>query len=71
MQGRFFSILQSINRVAAPLSLAITSPLVDRWGVHPFWFVGAAALLAVALIRRFVPSIYTIEDHPDAAPADA
>ncbi len=48
-----------------PLALAITSPLVDLWGARPLWFVGAAIVLAIGLIRRFTPAIYYIEDRPD------
>jgi DHA3 family macrolide efflux protein-like MFS transporter len=64
MQGRFFAVTQSVLRAMGPLTLAITSPLVDLWGPRPFWFFGAAIILAIALIRRLVPAIYHIEDQP-------
>jgi len=65
MQGRFFSLNQSIFRAMAPLALAVMGPLVDAWGARPLWFVGAAITLLIALLRRFVPVIYYIEDCPD------
>jgi DHA3 family macrolide efflux protein-like MFS transporter len=65
MQARFFSVNQSVNRVMVPLALALTGPLVDLWGVRPLWYVGAAIILAIALVRRFVPAVYYIEDRPD------
>jgi hypothetical protein len=42
--------------------------MVDAWGVRPLWFFGAAVILSIALIRRFVPAIYYIEDRPDSRP---
>ena len=65
MQGRFFSLNQSIFCAMAPLALAVMGPLVDAWGARPLWFVGAAITLLIALLRRFVPVIYHIEDRPD------
>jgi len=65
MQGRFFAVFRSIITAMAPLVLWITGPLVDLWGARPLWFVGAAITLAIALIRRFTPTIYYIEDRPD------
>lgn len=65
MQGRYFAVTESVNTVMAPLALALTGPLVDRWGVRPLWFAGTAIILAIALIRRFSPAIFHIEDQPD------
>jgi DHA3 family macrolide efflux protein-like MFS transporter len=65
MQGRFFAVTSSVFTAMTPLALAITSPLVDLWGVRPLWFVAVAAMLTVALIRRFAPAVYYIEDRPD------
>jgi DHA3 family macrolide efflux protein-like MFS transporter len=65
VQGRVFAVWRSIFTAMAPLVLLTTSPLVDLWGVRPFWFVGSAITLAVALIQRFTPTIYYIEDRPD------
>ena len=65
MQGRFFSLNQSVFRAMAPLALVVMGPLVDSWGARPLWFVGAAITLVIALLRRFVPVIYSIEDQPD------
>ena len=64
MQGRFFAVIQSMNKTIVPVALAITGPLVDVWGTRPLWFVCAAVLLATALSRRFVPALYYIEDQP-------
>ncbi len=65
MQGRYFAVTQSVNTVMAPLALVLTGPLVDLWGVRPLWYAGAVVILAIALIRRFSPAIFCIEDRPD------
>jgi zinc transporter ZupT len=61
MQGRFFTINESLFTAMGPLSLAIAAPLADRFGVRPFWLVAAAGGLVIALIRRLTPAIYAIE----------
>jgi DHA3 family macrolide efflux protein-like MFS transporter len=62
IQGRFFAWQRSLVMLATPLSLAIAGPVADRVGVRPFWFVGGALSLVVALIRRFSKDAYYIED---------
>ena len=62
MQGRYFALNNSLRSILGPISLAITAPLVDRWGVRPLWFAIAAIGTLVTLVRRFVPSIYHLED---------
>ena len=65
MQGRFFTLNQSIFSAMGPLALIAAAPLADRFGVRPFWLACAAGGLVIVLIRRFVPAIYTMEDRPD------
>jgi DHA3 family macrolide efflux protein-like MFS transporter len=65
MQGRFFTINQSLFSAMGPLALAFASPLADTFGVRPFWFAATAGALAIALIRRLTPAIYAIEECLD------
>jgi len=65
MQGRFFTLNESIFSAMGPLALIAAAPLADRFGVRPFWFACAAGGLVIVLIRRFVSAIYYIEDRPD------
>ena len=66
MQGRYFTINQSVFSATGPLALILTGPLADVFGVRPLWFAATAGVLLIALLRRFVPGIYYLEDHPDA-----
>ena len=70
MQGRYFALNHSLYAALGPISLAIAAPLVERWGVRPLWFVAAAMAALVALLRRFVPSIYYLEDQVEAPAAE-
>ena len=71
MLGRYKGINRSMNRAVVPLALALTTPIVVQWGVRALWYFCPATILATALLRRFVPAIYHIEDHPDVGePAD-
>jgi DHA3 family macrolide efflux protein-like MFS transporter len=62
MQGRFFAVSFSMFTALSPISLSIFGPLADIWGVRVFWFLMPAAGFAIAAIRRWVPSIYHLED---------
>ena len=65
MQGRYFNINQSVFSATGPLALIMTGPLADVFGVRPLCFAATAGVLLIALLRRFVPSIYYMEDHPE------
>ena len=69
MRGRCFATSRSIFQATGPLTLAVAAPIAEAWGVRPFWFVLAAGLALVVLIRRFTPSVYLIEDatNPELA----
>jgi DHA3 family macrolide efflux protein-like MFS transporter len=62
MQGRFFAVSFSIFTALSPISLSIFGPLADIWGVRVFWFLMPIAGGVLAAIRRWVPSIYNLED---------
>jgi zinc transporter ZupT len=65
MQVRFHAINESVFNAMGPLALAGAAPLAERFSVRPFGFACAAGALLIALIRRFTPAIYFIEDRPD------
>ncbi|NLS78141.1 MAG: MFS transporter [Chloroflexi bacterium] len=62
MQGRFFAVRQAAFTALSPISLSIFGPVADAIGVRIFWILMPAAGLVNALVRRFVPAIYHMED---------
>jgi DHA3 family macrolide efflux protein-like MFS transporter len=63
MQGRFFTLNDSVHQVMAPLGLGISGPLADVLGVRAWFFFAALSCMAVALVRALIPSVLYIEDR--------
>ncbi len=63
MQGRVFTLLNSLSMLATPFSLALAGPLADQFGVR-FWYVLAGGLsMLVGVGAFFVPPLMHIEDN--------
>ena len=68
MQGRVFSLQNSLFWAMGPLGLAILGSLADVTGVQaPFLMRGVVSLL-VALLWALAPSVRTLEDGPPEQP---
>ena len=63
MQGRFFTLNDSVHQLMAPLGLGISGPLADAFGVRVWFVLAALSCLAVALVRALIPSVLYIEDR--------
>lgn len=63
MQGRFFTVLNTMASGIAPLGLLLAGPVADAFGVQ-FWFlIGAIGLFIIGGIFLFTPSLRNLEDH--------
>ncbi|MCD6475552.1 MAG: MFS transporter [Anaerolineaceae bacterium] len=62
MQGRIFSLVQSMVSISVPISLLISGPIADKYGVHLFYWVGAIGMALISLLMLIKP-IRTIEDQ--------
>ena len=63
MQGRVFTVIQSITAGMSPLGLAVAGPVADALGVRTWYLVGGMVCLVMALAALFVPTIMHIEDY--------
>jgi DHA3 family macrolide efflux protein-like MFS transporter len=63
MQGRFFSVLNSISQAMTPIGLLIAGPVADKFGVQVWFLIGAASLLAMCVIVLCTPAIMYLEEH--------
>ena len=75
MQGRVFTLLNSLTMLATPFSLAMAGPLADVLGVR-LWYVLAGVLsMVAAVVGFFIPALMHIEENhaqtptPTVAPA--
>jgi len=65
MQGRVFTLLQSMAGAMSPVGLAIAGPVADRVGVQTWYVAGGVVCFLMGLVGFFVPAISHIEkDQP-------
>ena len=71
MQGRVFSLIDSLATAVAPLGLALAGPLADIFGVR-VWFVAAGLVTGLMGIVGFLtPTVLYLEDrHSPSGAAD-
>jgi len=69
MQGRFFTLSDSVHQAMAPLGLGISGPLADAFGVRLWFLLAALSCIAVALVRALIPSVLYIEDRAETEAA--
>jgi DHA3 family macrolide efflux protein-like MFS transporter len=65
MQGRFFTLSDSVHQAMAPLGLGISGPLADAFGVRIWFLLAAFSCIAVALVRALIPSVLFIEERAE------
>lgn len=67
MQGRVFTLVQSLAAAMMPLSLAVAGPVSDAIGVQTWYIFGGATFALVGIILFFVPAVIKLEDgRPEA-----
>ena len=62
MQGRVFTLVQSLAAAMMPLSLAIAGPVSDAIGVQTWYFFGGAAFALMGIFTFFIPAVARLED---------
>src|SRR5690606_13280686 len=61
MQGRVFTLINSLVSVISPLSLAVAGPLADQLGIR-FWYVlGGAVCIVLGSVVLFIPNVVNAE----------
>jgi len=69
MQGRFFTVLNTMSQGMAPLGLLLAGPVADAFGVQIWFLIGSIGLLVIGGIFFFTPSLRSLEDHRVQQPA--
>ena len=60
MQGRVFTIMESVSTAISPLSLAVAGPIFDRWGPQAWYVWGGIAAVLIGLKGFITPSILNL-----------
>lgn len=68
MQGRFFTVLNTLSQGMAPLGLLLAGPVADAFGVQIWFLIGSIGLLVISVIFFLTPSLRHLEDHRAAQP---
>jgi DHA3 family macrolide efflux protein-like MFS transporter len=62
MQGRVFSLINSVSTGMTPLGLAIAGPVADALGVNIWFIVGGIVTGLMGLAGFLIPAVVNIED---------
>lgn len=63
IQGRFFTVLNTMSQGMAPLGLLLAGPVADTFGVQIWFLIGSIGLLVISGIFFFTPALRNLEDH--------
>ena len=62
LQGRVFSVIGSATGMAAPIGMAISGPIADRFGVQLWFVIGGIMSIMMGVILVLVPAVRNLED---------
>jgi DHA3 family macrolide efflux protein-like MFS transporter len=62
MQGRVFTLVQSLAAAMMPLSLMVAGPVSDAIGVQTWYLFGGATFALMGILALFVPAAIKLED---------
>ena len=63
MQGRFFTVMNTMSAAMSPLGLLLAGPVADAFGVQIWFLIGAIGLLVIGGLFLLIPSLRNLEDH--------
>ena len=61
IQGRIFSLINSISSAITPLGLAFAGPLADAIGIQAIYFIAGAATLVAGIASFFIRPLMELE----------
>ena len=62
MQGRVFTLLNSLASAMSPLGMLAAVPVAERFGIRAWFFLGGISCFLLALIGLLIPAVMHIED---------
>ena len=72
LQGRVFTVVGSVTGLAAPIGMAISGPIADRFGVQLWFVLGGIASILMGVVLVVVPATRYLEERgPKQASAES
>jgi MFS transporter, DHA3 family, macrolide efflux protein len=71
MQGRVFTLSNTVSMAMSPLSLAVAGPIADRVGVPTMYAVSGVACILLAVGCILIPELMNIDQRVAATTAEA
>lgn len=66
MQGRVFTLINSVASAATPISLVFAGPIADSLGIQSWYVTGGLLCIIMGLSSFFIPAVMNIEKgRPD------
>jgi MFS family permease len=62
MQGRVFTLIQTMAMAMSPIGLIIAGPIADKLGVQTWFIIGGVVTIGMGVIGVFIPAIMHFED---------
>ena len=59
--GRVMALMGVVTSLAAPVGLLIAAPLAEVIGITPWFILGGAALISIAVIAALMPTVRTLD----------
>ncbi|MCJ7738908.1 MAG: MFS transporter, partial [Anaerolineae bacterium] len=66
LQGRVFAVIGSVTGMAAPIGMAISGPVADRFGVQLWFVIGGIVSILMGVVLGLVPATRHLEDGAPA-----
>ena len=68
MQGRVFTLIESVSSAMSPIGLLIAGPVADRIGVQSWFLMGGVVSVLMGIIGLLTPAIIHFEDGREYGP---
>jgi DHA3 family macrolide efflux protein-like MFS transporter len=62
MQGRVFTLVNSISAAMTPIGLMIAGPMADLIGVRVWYVIGGVICTSMGILGFFIPAVFYLED---------
>jgi len=63
VQGRVFTVLNSMTSAMSPLGMIAAAPIAEIFGIRAWFFIGAIGALLMGIVGLLTPAIINLEDE--------
>jgi DHA3 family macrolide efflux protein-like MFS transporter len=63
MQGRVFTLMNSLTSAMSPLGMLAAAPIAEKFGIRAWFLLGGISCLLLAVVGLLIPAVVHIEDN--------